>query len=68
MKRSESGILTPFEKYAWDNSKGKLITKLSLKAIESPLPLYIEFGKNSELFCMGEEKAVRQIADDPVCI
>ena len=68
MKRSESRIVTPFEKFAWDNSKGKLAIKLSPKAIENPLLFYIEFGKNSERFCLGEEKAVRQIADDLDCL
>ena len=64
MRRSENGIITPFEKFAWDNSNGKLIIKFPSKAIENPLLLYIEFGKNSEFFYLGEEKAVRQIAGD----
>lgn len=68
MKRTENGTVTPFEKFAWDSSKSKLAIKLSPKAIENPLLLYIEFGKDSERFCLGEEQAVRQIADDPVCI
>ena len=68
MKRTENGKVTPFEKFAWDSSKSKLAIKLSPKAIENPLLLYIEFGKNSECFCLGEEKAVRQITDDPFCI
>lgn len=68
MKRTENRIVTPFEKFAWDSSKSKLAIKLSRKAIENPLLLYIEFGKNSERFCFGEEKAVRQSADDPVYI
>ena len=68
MKRSENGIVTPFEKFAWDSDKAKLAIRLSLKVTENPLLLYIEFGKNSERFCFGEEKAVRQIADDPDCI
>ena len=65
MKRSENGIVTPFEKFAWDNSKGKLVVKLSSKAIENPLLLYVEFRENTERFCLGEEKAVRQIAENP---
>ena len=63
MKRSETGKVEPFEKFAWDNSKSKLVIKLPSKAIENPLLLYIEFGKNSEHFYLGEEKAVRQIAE-----
>lgn len=65
MKRSENGMVIPFEKFAWDKSKSKLIIKLPLKSIENPLLLYIEFGENSERFCLGEEKAVRQIAENP---
>lgn len=65
MKRSENGMVTPFEKFAWDKSKSKLVIKLPLKAIENPLLLYIEFGENSECFYLGEEKAVRQIAENP---
>ena len=65
MKRSENGIVTPFEKFAWDSDKAKLAIRLSLKVTENPLLLYIEFGKNSECFCLGEEKAVRQIAEKP---
>ena len=64
MKRSENGMVTPFEKFAWYNSKSKLVIKLTLKAIENPLLLYIEFGKNSERYCLGEEKAIRQIAEN----
>lgn len=64
MKRSENGMVIPFEKYAWDNSKSKLVIKLPSKAIENPLLLYIEFGKNSEHFYLGEEKAIWQIAGD----
>ena len=64
MKRSETGMVTPFEKFAWDNSKGKLVIKLSSKAIENPLLLHIEFSKNSERFYFGEEKAIWQIAGD----
>ena len=63
MKRSENETINPFEKFAWDNSKSKLVIKLPSKAIENPLLLYIEFGKNSEHFYLGEEKAVRQIAE-----
>ena len=64
MKRLETGTVIPFEKFAWENSKGKLVIKLPSKAIENPLLLYIEFGKNSEHFYLGEEKAIRQLADD----
>ena len=64
MKQSESETITSFEKFAWDNSKGKLVIKLPSKAIENPLLLYIEFGKNSEHFYLGEEKVVRQIAEN----
>ena len=65
MKRSENGMVIPFEKFAWNNDKSKLVIKLPFKAIENPLLLYIEFGKNSERFYLGEEKAVRQIAEKP---
>ncbi|MDE6710774.1 MAG: hypothetical protein K2J76_09835 [Oscillospiraceae bacterium] len=65
MKRSENGKVTPFEKFVWDNSKSKLIIKLPPKAIENPVLLCIEFGKNSECFYLGEEKAIRQIAENP---
>ena len=65
MKRSENEMVIPFEKFAWDNSKSKLVIKLPPKAIENPLRLYIEFGKNSERFYLGEEKAVQQIAENP---
>lgn len=65
MKRSENGMVIPFEKFAWDNYKSKLVIKLTLKSIENPLLLYLEFGENSERFCLGEEKAVRQIAENP---
>lgn len=65
MKRSETGKVTPFEKFAWDNSKSKLVIKLPSKSIENPLLLYIEFGENSEHFYLGEEKAIRQIAENP---
>ena len=64
MKRSETGMVIPFEKFAWDNSKSKLVIKLPPKAIENPVILCIEFGKNSEHFYLGEEKAIRQIAED----
>ena len=64
MKRSETVMVIPFEKFAWDNSKSKLVIKLPPKAIENPLLLYIEFGKNTERFYLGEEKAIRQIAED----
>ncbi|MDE7361421.1 MAG: hypothetical protein K2N38_05755 [Oscillospiraceae bacterium] len=64
MKRSETGTVTPFEKFDWDNSKSKLVIKLPPKAIDNPLLLYIEFGKDSERFYLGEEKAIRQIAED----
>ena len=64
MKRSENGMVIPFEKFAWDNSKSKLVIKLPPKAIENPVLLCIEFGKNSEHFYLDEEKAVRQIAEN----
>ena len=64
MKRSEAGMVIPFEKFAWDNSKSKLVIKLPPKTIENPVLLYIEFGENSEHFYLGEEKAIRQIAED----
>ncbi|MDE6728279.1 MAG: hypothetical protein K2J80_10135, partial [Oscillospiraceae bacterium] len=64
MKRSENGMVTPFEKFVWDSSRNKLAIKLPLKAIDNPLLLYIEFGENSERFYLGEEKAIRQLADD----
>ncbi len=64
MKRSENGMFIPFEKFAWDKSKSKLVIKLPLKAIENPLLLYIEFEENSERFYLGEEKAIRQIAEN----
>lgn len=57
-------MVIPFEKFAWDNYKSKLVIKLPRKSIENPLLLYIEFGENSERFCLGEEKAVRQIAEN----
>ena len=60
MKQYENN--KPFEKFAWDNSKSKLVIKLPPKAIDNPLLLYIEFGKDSEHFYLGEEKAVQQIA------
>ena len=63
MKRSENGTVIPFEKFAWDNSKSKLIIKLPPKAIENPLLLYIEFGENRERYYLGEEKAIRQVAE-----
>ena len=65
MKRSETGKVTPFEKFAWGNSKSKLVIKLPSKAIENPVLLYIEFGKNTERYYLGEEKAVWQIAEKP---
>lgn len=65
MKRFESRTVTPFEKFALDSDKAKLAIRLPLRVTETPLLLYIEFGKNSERFCLGEEKAVRQIAEDP---
>ena len=64
MKRFENGMVIPFEKFAWDNSKSKLVIKLPSKAIENPLLLHIEFSENSERFYLGEEKAVRQIAEN----
>ena len=64
MKRSETEMVTPFEKFAWDNSKSKLVIKLPSKTIENPLLLHIEFSENSERFYLGEEKAIRQIAED----
>ena len=64
MKRSEIGKITPFEKFAWDNSKSKLVIKLPPKTIDNPLLLYIEFGKDSERFYFGEEKAIRLIAEN----
>ncbi|MDE7362027.1 MAG: hypothetical protein K2N38_08855 [Oscillospiraceae bacterium] len=64
MKRSENETIKPFEKFAWDNSKSKLVIKLPPKAIENPVLLGLEFGKNSERFYLGEEKAIRQIAED----
>lgn len=64
MKRTKTGMVTPFETFAWDSGKRKLAIKLPLKAIENPLLLYIEFGEDSERFCLGEEKAIRQIAGD----
>ena len=65
MKRSENETIKPFEKFAWDNSKSKLVIKLPSKAIENPLLFYIEFGENSEHFYLGEEKTIRQIAENP---
>ena len=65
MKRSENGMVTPFEKFAWDNSKSKLVIKLPPKAIENPLLLCVEFGENSERFYLGEERATRQITETP---
>lgn len=65
MKRFENGMVIPFEKFSWDNYRSKLVIKLPLKAIENPLLLYIEFGENTERFYLGEEKAVRQIAENP---
>ena len=65
MKRSETGKVTSFEKFVWDSSRNKLAIKLRPKAIDNPLLLYIEFGKNSDHFYLGEEKAVRQIAENP---
>ena len=62
MKRSETGTVIPFEKFVWDSSRNKLAIKLPPKAIDKPLLLYIEFGKDSERFYLGEEKAVQQIA------
>ncbi|MDE7361774.1 MAG: hypothetical protein K2N38_07560 [Oscillospiraceae bacterium] len=62
MKRSENGMVIPFEKFAWDNSKSKLVIKLPPKAIENPMLLCVEFGENSERFYLGEEKAVQQTA------
>ena len=64
MKRSENETIKPFEKFAWDNSKSKPVIKLPPKAIENPLLLHIEFSENSERFYLGEEKAIRQIAED----
>ena len=64
MKRSENGKVEPFEKFAWDNFKSKLVIKLPPKATDNPLLLYIEFSENSERFYLGEEKAIRQIAED----
>ena len=64
MKRSENGMVIPFEKFTWNNSKSKLVIKLPPKTIDNPLLLYIEFGKDSERFYLGEEKAIRQIAED----
>ena len=61
----ESIEAASFEKYAWNNDKSKPVIKLPLKAIENPLLLYIEFGENSERFYLGEEKAIRQIAENP---
>ena len=65
MKRSETGMVIPFENFAWDNSKGKLVIKLPPKAIENTVLLCVEFGENSERFYLGEEKAVRQITENP---
>ena len=65
MKRSENGVVIPFEKFAWSNDKSKLVIKLPLKAIENPLLFYIEFGESMERFCLGEEKLIRQIAENP---
>ena len=62
MKQSETGTVIPFEKFVWDSSRNKLAIKLPPKAIDNPLLLYIEFGKDSERFYLGEEKAVQQIA------
>lgn len=45
---NSDGTVTPFEKFARNNSKNQLVIKLSLKAIENPLLLYIEFEENSE--------------------
>ena len=64
MKRSENETIKPFEKFVWDSSRNKLAIKLPPKAIDNPLLIYIEFGKNSERFYLGEEKAIRQIAED----
>lgn len=64
MKRSGNGMVIPFEKFAWDKSKSKLVIKLPFNAIENPLLLYIEFGENTERIYLGEEKAVRQIAEN----
>ncbi|MBD5383989.1 MAG: hypothetical protein HDR72_03195 [Ruminococcaceae bacterium] len=64
MKRLETGKVKPFGKFAWDNSKCKLVIKLPPRAIENPLLLCVEFGENSEFFYLGEEKAVRQIAEN----
>ena len=65
MKRTETGMVTPFEFFAWNSNKRKLAIKLSSKEIENPLLLYIEFGKNLERFYLGEERAVRQIEENP---
>ena len=64
MKRSENETIKPFEKFAWDNSKSKLVIKLPFKAIENPLLLYIEFGKNSEHFYLGKDKDIQQLAEN----
>ena len=64
MKRSKNETVTPFEKFAWDNPKGKLEIKLPLKAIDNPLLLYIEFGENAERLYLGEEKAIQQIVEN----
>ena len=64
MKQYENETIKPFEKFAWDNSKSKLVIKLPPKAIENPVLLCIEFEKNSERFYLGEEKSVRHIAED----
>ena len=65
MKRSENGVVIPFEKFTWSNDKSKLVITLPLKAIENPLLFYIEFGESMERFCLGEEKLIRQIAENP---
>ena len=65
MKRSETGTIIPFEKFVWDSSRNKLAIKLPPKAIDNPLLLYIEFGKDSERFFLGEEKAIQQITENP---
>lgn len=64
MKRTETGMVTPFEFFAWNSNKKKLAIKLPSKEIENPLLLYIEFGKNLERFCLGEASAVRQISEN----
>ena len=64
MKRSENGMVIPFEKFAWNNDKSKLAIKLPPRAIDNPMLLCIEFGENSEHFYLGEEKAIRQLAEE----